>query len=85
MYAIIDGKSVAIETRNNPLPWQLAGRSFTASGYGRRTPTTRMVRMPGETRWRRVYCCISSNAGTMYVEDRRNPRPNGRPGWIIVT
>jgi hypothetical protein len=85
MDAIIDGVPVALETRDNPLPWQRLGLSYTASGYGRRIPTTRMVRMPGETRWRRVYCCIFGNAGTCYVEDRRTPGPDGRPGWIVVT
>lgn len=50
--------------------WQEKGLQFTASGYGRRIPTSRMVKLPGESRWRRVYCCIYSNIGTCYVMDR---------------
>ncbi len=82
---VMDGVSVPLESRDNPLPWQRAGLSYTATGYGRRIPTTRMVRLPGETRWRRVYCAIFGNAGTAYVEDRRNRSPNGRPGWIVIS
>lgn len=57
------------------LKWQKLGLSFTASGYGRRIPTSRMIRLNG--RWRRVYCCIFSNSGTCYVEQGKD--------WIVVT
>ena len=60
---------------DKPLWWQTQGLSFTASGYGRRIPTSRMIRLGG--RWRRVYCCIFSNSGTCYVEQGRD--------WIVVT
>lgn len=50
-----------VESRYAPL----AGYSYTRSGYGRRIPTTIMVRYHG--RWRRVYCCIYSNVGTCYL------------------
>lgn len=43
----------------------LAGLSWTATGYGRRIPTSRMVRWKGI--WRRVYCVIFSNIGTCYI------------------
>jgi len=56
-----------LEACVRPLWWQVAGLSFTASGYGKRIPTQYMVRFPGERRWRRVYCCVFSNAGTCFV------------------
>lgn len=59
------------------LKWQELGLSFTASGYGRRIPTSRMIRLGG--RWRRVCCCIFSNAGTCYVEQGQ------AKNWIVVT
>lgn len=76
----VDG--VRVTARIAPLWWQRQGRSFTASGYGRRIPTPFMVRLDG--RWRRVYCCVSSNAGTCYVEGPRDPETGKRP-WRIVT
>lgn len=66
-----------LETKEAPLWWHLAGLSYTASGYGRKIPTARMVRLPGSRRWRRVYCCIYSNAGTCYVT-----APGG--AWIVI-
>ena len=47
------------------LDWQALGLMQTASGYGRRLTTTREVFYAG--RWRRVYCCQFSNAGTCYI------------------
>jgi hypothetical protein len=43
-----------------------APRFYSASGYGRKIPTSRMVRLDGK-RWHRVYVCQISNAGTAYV------------------
>lgn len=48
-----------------PLPHHVAGLSYTASGYGRKIPTTYTVRHNG--RRKRVYCCQYGNAGTFYV------------------
>lgn len=56
-----------LEHKSNPLPHHKLGLSYTSSGYGRKIPTTMMVKLPGTKRWRRVYCCIYSNAGTCYV------------------
>jgi hypothetical protein len=39
--------------------------TYTASGYGARIPTEYMVWSVG--RWRRVYCRIYSNNGTLYI------------------
>ena len=52
-----------LERKETPAPWQRT----TATGYGRKLPTTLMVKLPGGKRWRRVYCCQYSNAGTCYV------------------
>jgi hypothetical protein len=61
-----------------PLAWQRAGRQFTASGYGRRIPSEIMVQIPGSPRWRRVYVCCYSNAGTSYVESGPDK------DWIVI-
>lgn len=66
-----------LEHKDAPLWWHTAGKQFTSSGYGRRIPTPNMVKLPGSPRWRRVYCCIFSNAGTCYVD-----APGGN--WIVI-
>lgn len=48
------------------LPWQKAGLSYTATGYGAKIPTRYMVRTINQ-KWRRVYCAVFSNVGTCYV------------------
>jgi len=53
-----------------PLWWQLRGLSYTASGYGSKIPTSKMVHVNG--RWHRVYCCIYSNSGVCYVMINKN-------------
>lgn len=55
---------VEVELIEKPLWWQLRGLSYTASGYGRKIPTSYVVRYNG--RWFR-YCCIFSNSGTNYI------------------
>lgn len=61
--------AVEVEARVVMLPWQAAGLSYTASGYGLRIPTIYQVKWRGK--WRRVYLCQISNAGTAYI---------GKPG-----
>ena len=39
---------------------------YSASGYGRKIPTRHLVQL-NDKRWRRVYVCQISNAGTAYV------------------
>ena len=88
-----------LEHKEKLLWWQEAGLQFTATGYGNRIPTPDMVRLPGSKRWRRVYCHISSNIGTCYVEVKPAPefRPAGqrvwggpdkdlstKPDWIVI-
>ena len=45
--------------------WQVCGLSYTATGYGGKIPSTRMVRL--NNRWRRIYVAQYSNAGTAWV------------------
>lgn len=54
-----------VECKISLLPWQDMGLSYTASGYGSRIPTRYMVQFSGK--WRRVYCRIYSNIGTLYI------------------
>jgi hypothetical protein len=65
-----------LEHKDSLLWWQKQGLSYTASGYGRKIPTSKMVRLPGDKRWRRVYCCIYSNIGTCYVVRGKD--------WIVI-
>jgi len=46
--------------------WQKKRLSYTRSGYGRRIPTSYKIKV--NNRWLRVYCCIYSNSGTLYVK-----------------
>ena len=62
--------------KDKPLWWHERGLQYTASGYGSRIPTARMVQLPGSKRWRRVYCCIWSNSGTCYVEQGND--------WVVI-
>ena len=57
--------TIAVDHRINPMRHHEAGLSWTASGYGKRIPTQHMVKFNG--RWRRVYCCVYSNIGTLYI------------------
>lgn len=63
------------ETKEVPLWWQKQGLSFTASGYGGKIPTSRMVKVDG--RWRRVYVACYSNLGTAYIVKGKD--------WITVS
>lgn len=65
-----DGQSfghftASVDIKINRLWWQDKGLSFTSSGYGKRIPTEYIVKFNGK--WRRVYCMIYSNAGTLYI------------------
>lgn len=55
----------SVEHKIVPLWWQEKGLSFTKTGYGSRIPTIHMVRYNGK--WRRVYCRIYSNVGTLFI------------------
>jgi hypothetical protein len=66
--------TVRVPHKDAPLWWQERGLNYTASGYGNRIPSRHMVRWQG--RWRRVYVCQYSNAGTAYI---------GKPGAWLAT
>lgn len=80
----LSAMGTTVPTVSAPLGWQVRGLSFTPSGYGRRIPTSTMIQLPGSPRWRRVYVCIFSNAGTSYVDGPRDPTTGTRP-WIVVS
>ena len=54
-----------VDVKEKPLAWQVAGLTYTATGYGRRIPTRYVVRWG--SKWRRVYCCQIANNGTLYI------------------
>lgn len=54
-----------VPVKECPTPYHKAGLSYTASGYGSRIPTTKKVFLNGK--WRRVYCRIYSNVGTLFL------------------
>lgn len=45
---------------------QVSPYSRTASGYGSKLPTSKMIRL-ADGKWRRVYVCCYSNAGSAYI------------------
>lgn len=48
-----------------PVRETTAPKNPSVTGYGARIPTRFMIRY--RNRWRRVYCCIFSKAGTLYI------------------
>lgn len=54
-----------LEYKEALLWWQKKGLMYTATGYGKKIPTTRKVKY--NNRWYRVYCMIYSNAGSIYI------------------
>jgi len=66
----LDMKSGPVPFIVDPLPRQLKGLSYPASGYGKKIPTFKKVKAvgaDGRERWYRVYCMIYSNNGTCYI------------------
>ena len=57
--------TIGVECKRNPMRHHKLGLSYTATGYGKRIPTEYMVRF--NDKWRRVYCLIYSNIGTLYI------------------
>ena len=41
----------------------------TATGYGNKIPTRHLVKIEGNNHYKRVFCRIYSNCGTLYVID----------------
>ena len=48
-----------------PLEWQRLGLYYTATGYGTKIPTSKVIKW-SDGRERRVYCDIYSNVGSCY-------------------
>ncbi len=55
----------SVPVKYAPMAHHLAGLTWTSSGYGVRIPTPYMVQVFGK--WRRVYCRIYSNIGTLFI------------------
>jgi hypothetical protein len=49
--------------------WQKQNLSYTASGYGKKIPTTKMLKI-GKKLYR-IYCMIYSNSGSCYIEKNK--------------
>ena len=58
-------RTESVPVKIEELPWQKAGLTWTATGYGQKIPTRYMVQFNG--RWRRVYAFQISNAGTLFI------------------
>ncbi len=76
-YKRLDGSfdcfaTVEVDVKESPLWWQEKGLQFTARGYGSRIPTRYMVQYMGK--WRRVYCIIYSNSGTLFIGKKYDQR-----------
>lgn len=59
------GCTLSVPCIIKPAGWQEKGLLYSASGYGAKIPTQYMVKF--NNRWRRVYCKIYSNIGTLYI------------------
>jgi len=60
--------TISVDCKEKPLTWQIMGLQYTATGYGSKIPTQYMVRF--NDKWRRVYCAVYSNIGTLYIGKR---------------
>lgn len=62
---IVEGNLI-LECKKTEIPY-----NYSRSGYGSHVPTGYMVRY--KNKWRRVYCYIFSNSGTLFIgESIRN-------------
>lgn len=57
----IDKRCMEVKTTEQPL-------NRSVSGYGSAIPTQYLIKY--KNRWRRVYCSIFSNSGTLYIDKR---------------
>jgi hypothetical protein len=71
----VNGVDVPAEKR--PLLGHSAGLSFTQTGYGKKIPTQYVVRY--KNRWRRVYSCVFSNSGSLYITGKTDTLS---PLWV---
>ena len=68
MYAYTKPDYEELEVKTAILPWQELGLSFTASGYGKKIPTSYKVKY--NNRWKRVYSICYSNVSTEYIIEK---------------
>lgn len=59
----LDGEE--LPAKIDELEWQSTGKSYTVSGYGIKIPTP--YKVLHKNRWKRVYCRIFSNIGSLYI------------------
>lgn len=64
-------QTIETEVKENLLWWQKRGLMYTRTGYGKKIPTSYMVKH--ENRWKRVYCAIFSNSGVCYIMSQKKP------------
>jgi hypothetical protein len=55
------------ETKEKPLWYHNAGLMQTASGYGKKLVSSKMLRIQGEKVWRRIYVVCFSSSGSSYI------------------
>lgn len=53
--------------KEEPMQWQQAGLTYTASGYGVMPTRYMVVLADGPQRWRRVWSVHNSNAGSLFI------------------
>ena len=76
MFETVNGELIRLPVAapsmiRKPMKHHELGLSWTATGYGSKIPTRYMVRTI-DNKWRRVYCAIYSNIGTLYVMHGKN-------------
>ena len=54
-----------LETKEVPLWYHKQGLQQTASGYGNKLVTSKMIKY--NNKWYRIYCYCYSNSGTAYI------------------
>jgi len=62
---MVDYLNEPFEVIDKPLWWQERGLQYTATGYGSKIPSSKMLRI--NKRLYRVYVVICSNAGSAYI------------------
>lgn len=64
-------QTIEVPAKEEPLWFHKRGLMETATGYGRKLTSSKMVFWEG--RWRRVYVCCYSNSGTAYILSKGKP------------
>jgi len=62
------------EVKDVPLWWHKQGLQQTASGYGGKLASSKMVKLGN--RWRRIYVACYGNSGTAYVTKGKD--------WLVI-